>query len=480
MHAFRQRLAVLIVTSSLIAGFSGAVGQPASAAKSHAPVSSSSSSQQKAVANQLQTVVTGKRASTASPTPGSARTKASTANKSARVAAASAPSELIGSSLTFDTSTIEVTANFNVHVDPRTDPRFTSGQYVLGMALSFNHSEASDATLIVGLDDNDEVSTFGLNKWGGYCPAEMVVASKSITIKTDASCFYRPGSIAYTVIYGDLAQATASDNWQNVDVSPPAGISDWQTKPGGYWMLGADGGVFSYGGAQFFGSTGNMRLNKPVVGMSAMPKGNGYRFVAADGGVFNFGEAGFYGSTGNMGLNQPVVGMASTKSGNGYWLVASDGGIFTFGDAEFYGSMGDKKLNQPIVAMAATPNGDGYYLVAADGGIFTFGDAEFLGSAGGSHHGAKFTSMTLTDDAKGYYLLDEAGAVSNFGEAPELGEATDMWGGRASAIISTSGGYRIFDTTGAAWQFGTVYHHGDMIDQDIWPAFPIIGAAEVP
>ncbi len=43
------------------------------------------------------------------------------------------------------------------------------------------------------------------------------------------------------------------------------------------------------------------------------------------------------GSTGNIKLNKPVVGMANTPDGNGYWLVASDGGIFAYGDAKFYG-----------------------------------------------------------------------------------------------------------------------------------------------
>jgi hypothetical protein len=32
--------------------------------------------------------------------------------------------------------------------------------------------------------------------------------------------------------------------------------------------------------------------------------------VAADGGIFSFGDAHFYGSTGSIRLNQPVVGMA--------------------------------------------------------------------------------------------------------------------------------------------------------------------------
>ena len=64
----------------------------------------------------------------------------------------------------------------------------------------------------------------------------------------------------------------------------------------------------------------------------------GYWLVASDGGIFAFGDAGFHGSTGDIHLNQPIVGMAATPDGQGYWLVASDGGIFTFGAAGFHGS----------------------------------------------------------------------------------------------------------------------------------------------
>jgi hypothetical protein len=80
--------------------------------------------------------------------------------------------------------------------------------------------------------------------------------------------------------------------------------------PGAYWLVASDGGIFSFGGAPYFGSTGNLHLNKPIVGMAASPDGAGYRFVASDGGVFCFGKALFSGSTGGLHLNQPVVGMA--------------------------------------------------------------------------------------------------------------------------------------------------------------------------
>jgi hypothetical protein len=86
--------------------------------------------------------------------------------------------------------------------------------------------------------------------------------------------------------------------------------------------------------------------------MATVPGGGGYWMVASDGGIFSFGTAKFYGSTGAMRLNQPIVGMASTPNGGGYWLVASDGGIFSF-NAPFLGSTGAIRLNKPIVGMSA-------------------------------------------------------------------------------------------------------------------------------
>ena len=90
----------------------------------------------------------------------------------------------------------------------------------------------------------------------------------------------------------------------------------------------------------------------PIVGVAATPDGNGYWVVGSDGGIFTFGDAAFYGSEGGTQLNAPIVGLAATPDGKGYWLVAADGGIFTFGDAPFYGSTGALHLNAPIVGMA--------------------------------------------------------------------------------------------------------------------------------
>ena len=192
-----------------------------------------------------------------------------------------------------------------------------------------------------------------------------------------------PVSLVARVPAGPSGGATVDITVQGPDGTSPRASGDRYTYAlPGYWMAASDGGIFSFGSARFYGSTGDIALNKPVVGMAATPDGRGYWLVASDGGIFGFGDAGFYGSTGGMVLNKPIVGMAATPDGRGYWLVASDGGIFGFGDAGFYGSTGGMVLNKPIVGMAATPDGRGYWLVASDGGVFGFGDAHFYGSTG--------------------------------------------------------------------------------------------------
>ncbi len=192
---------------------------------------------------------------------------------------------------------------------------------------------------------------------------------------------------------------------------------------GGYWMAAADGGVFSFGDAHFYGSAGGLRLNKPIVGMAPTPDGGGYWLVASDGGIFRFGDAVFYGSAGGLRLNKPIVGMSVTPDGKGYWLVASDGGVFRYGDAKFFGSTGSLHLNQPVVGMATAPYGQGYWLVAADGGIFAFGDANFTGSAGALHLNKPIVGMAAGPNGDGYWLVASDGGIFTYGMATFHGSA---------------------------------------------------------
>ena len=202
---------------------------------------------------------------------------------------------------------------------------------------------------------------------------------------------------------------------------------------GGYWLMGEDGGVFSFD-VPFYGSMGGQRLNRPVVGMAPTPDLQGYWLVANDGGIFSFGNATFHGSTGDIRLNQPVVGMGPTPKGDGYWLVATDGGIFSFGQgADFYGSTGDIRLNQPVFAMAPTPSGKGYWLVARDGGIFTFGDATYLGSLPERKVAETAVELLPSQTGNGYLIVTAEGRVHGFGDAVGVGGPADH-GARAPAV----------------------------------------------
>ena len=189
------------------------------------------------------------------------------------------------------------------------------------------------------------------------------------------------------------------------------------TRSEGYREVAADGGVFSFGDAQFYGSMAGKPLNAPVVGIAPTADGKGYWEVAADGGVFSFGDAQFYGSMAGKPLNAPIVGIAPTEDGKGYWEVADDGGVFSFGDAQFNGSMAGKPLHAPIVGVAAAATDGGYWLVGADGGVFSFGDAPFKGSMGGRPLNAPVVGMMPTADGKGYWEVAADGGVFSFGDA---------------------------------------------------------------
>jgi hypothetical protein len=238
--------------------------------------------------------------------------------------------------------------------------------------------------------------------------------------------------VSPTALRAQVPPGPAGGSTVDVRVESPAGISPVVTGDRfiyalpGYWLVASDGGVFAYGDAGFYGSTGGITLNKPVVGMASTPDDRGYWLVASDGGVFAYGDAGFYGSTGGITLNKPVVGMASTPDGLGYWLVASDGGVFAYGDAGFYGSTGGITLNKPVVGMASTPDGLGYWLVASDGGVFAYGDARFYGSTGGMTLNKPVVGMASTPDGLGYWLVASDGGVFAYGDARFYGSTGGM------------------------------------------------------
>jgi hypothetical protein len=238
--------------------------------------------------------------------------------------------------------------------------------------------------------------------------------------------------------------------------APAGGAAPRDQAAAGYWLVAADGGIFSFG-SPFYGALSSASPATPVVGMSATPGGAGYREVERSGLIGSYGDAategawasaspavgiitpdphffveadqdGAYfeqGGTFDMvsapipNLNAPIVGIAAASSG--WWMTGADGGIFTFHGAPFFGSLGALHLNAPIVGIAATPDGGGYWLVASDGGVFAFGDAAFLGSMGGKSLNAPIVGMAPAPDGNGYWLVAADGGIFSFGDAPFLG-----------------------------------------------------------
>jgi len=233
----------------------------------------------------------------------------------------------------------------------------------------------------------------------------------------------------------------------------------------GYWQVAADGGIFAFGDAKFYGSTGSLHLNKPVVGMAPTADGLGYWLVASDGGIFAFGDAGFYGSTGSLHLNAPIVGMTPTADGLGYWLVASDGGIFAFGDAKFYGSTGGYPIFYAITGMAATTNGDGYWLVDSNGDIFSYGDARNFGEPTQMPGAYRIAAIAPTTDGAGYWVAAANGSVGSFGDAVAYGSAAaDHLDAPIVGMATTDdgGGYWLQGADGGIFSFGDAVFEGSM------------------
>jgi hypothetical protein len=261
--------------------------------------------------------------------------------------------------------------------------------------------------------------------------------------------------------------------------APGAAVNPTCAQPG-YWQVGADGGVFTFGSAQFYGSTGSLRLNRPVVGMAATPDGRGYWLVASDGGVFAFGDARFFGSTGGIALNKPIVGLVPSPEGGGYWLVASDGGVFAFGDAAFEGSLGADPPSTPITAMAPGAGGGGYWVADSAGQVFTFGDVSYDGDAPWSVGGARITGMSTTADGGGYWLASADGAVTGLGDAVYFGSLAGVVLNAPMVGIATTadgGGYWLQGADGGIFSFGDAEFLGSMGGRAL--NAPMVGVASV-
>ena len=317
----------------------------------------------------------------------------------------------------------------------------------------------------------------------------FTVTATGVPVPTFSSSGALPGGVSLDSETGDLTGTPQMSGSFPITITAANGngpdamqqftlnVASSPLGPGGYWLAGADGGVFSYGAAPFAGSAADTRLNRPIVGIAATANHRGYWLVAADGGVFAFGNARFAGSIPGLGLAPagsggsgphlaaPIVGIITSTSGNGYLLVAADGGVFAFGDARFAGSCpGLGRCSGTVVGIASDPTGTGYWIVTSTGHVYGFGDAATLGQPG--LQSAPAVGVVRTPSGDGYWIVLANGAVYAYGDATYHGGDSGLGvANPAIAISATSdgSGYWITTRDGMVSPFGSALGDGGLV-----------------
>ncbi len=263
----------------------------------------------------------------------------------------------------------------------------------------------------------------------------------------------------------------AATNEVGASASSDASNAVTPTKPiSGYWMLGANGTVYSFGSAEHFGNAPG-----PAVALVARADGTGYWVVDRQGVVTGFGAAHAIGTPPVLAAGEIVSSISDTPSGNGYWLFTDRGRVFPYGDAAFFGDMSKTTLNGPVVASVATPTGHGYYIVGSDGGVFTFGDATFRGSTGGFHLNQPVVGMAPTPDNRGYWLVAADGGVFAFDALFQGSMGGVSLNKSVNGLVPFGNGYLMVASDGGVFDFSNKNFEGSLAENP--PAAPIIGIA---
>jgi hypothetical protein len=99
--------------------------------------------------------------------------------------------------------------------------------------------------------------------------------------------------------------------------------------PGGGWLeVTASGAVATGSGANYFGDLRHRPAAQPIVVSNIVQvrptmDGFGYWLVGSDGSVYSFGDAQYFGSLPGLGLQvTDIVGLIPFSSGDGYEIVS--------------------------------------------------------------------------------------------------------------------------------------------------------------
>ena len=219
-----------------------------------------------------------------------------------------------------------------------------------------------------------------------------------------------------------------------------------------------------------------------IVGMAPAANYTGYYLVGSDGGVFSFGSTSYEGSLPGLGIAvNDIVGLVPSSDDRGYFLVGRDGGVFAFGDATFEGSLRvwastwttSSALRRPRTTRAigssrATDMSTASamprtwpVLTASPVSGFTW-----------------YTSITSTPDGQGYWVINDWGQVFTAGDARWLGNLPTPTQPPIISIVSSGdgNGYWLIGSNGAVEPQGDATWHGSLPTLGVTPSLPIVGA----
>ncbi|MCP4961662.1 MAG: hypothetical protein GY925_20645 [Actinomycetia bacterium] len=271
----------------------------------------------------------------------------------------------------------------------------------------------------------------------------------------------------------------------------------------GLWLFTERGDVVALGDAESFGDLTDFSLDGPIVAATTTPTGEGYYMIGSDGGVFSFGDAVFRGSVrgalGGRFPDAPVVGIVPTPDNKGYWLVGADGGLFSFG-APFKGSIPGvlapgASLDKPINGMVAF--GDAYLMSASDGGVFNFSNLAFFGSLGGRTIASPIVGIAAVPevpplpqvsqfvynsgetDAPAIAFMDDGSTVAGlvgddglltmFIEGPNGEQGTFTQTGSDGFRVDSDDGHSLLVTTEGTTATATLLKDGTVISEESFP-----------
>ncbi len=138
----------------------------------------------------------------------------------------------------------------------------------------------------------------------------------------DAGDVYSFGDASYQGSIGQLSPTAAPGGANAAHLAHPMVEVCATPDAKGYWMIDDAGDVYSFGDASYQGSIGQLSptaapgganaavLSAPIVSMTPTSGGGGYWMLSANGGVFSFGNAGFAGSVADLSGIQRTVGIA--------------------------------------------------------------------------------------------------------------------------------------------------------------------------